>query len=216
MHRRQFTRTSLALAGAATAGTILTSSISAQTPDASPAASPASTPGVWESAEDNVTVEYDHEIFGNATTSGVTGEWCVLRVPDIDRFLSFIIKLEDKYPTSEEELRDYVENSDELEVTDEEVEIERLTTTEGNGAFGLLYTAPTDAAPDNWNYSEFIPAVAGEHRTIQCWINSRRSKLDRELVTSAISSVMINGEPAIRAIEIEELMNQVEAIEVAE
>lgn len=217
MHRRQFTRTSIALGAAATAGAAITSPLAAQTPETSgtPAASPASsTPGIWESAEDKVTIEYNHEVFGDATTSGVTGEWCVLRVPDIDRFMSVIIKLEEKYPTDEAELKDYVETSDEFLGTEEGAEVERLEQTEGNGAYGVFYTAPTEAAPDTWGYDEFIPGVAGEHRTIHTWINSRRSKFDRELVESALSTLTINGEPVVRAIELEALLDSVEALEV--
>ncbi len=216
MHRRQFTRTSIALGAAATAGAAIASPLAAQTPETSgtPAASPAAASGIWESAEDNVTIEYDPEIFGEATTSGVTGEWCVLRIPDIERFVSIIIKLEEKYPTDEAELKDYVENSDEYLGTAEGVEVEKLELTEGNGAFGVFYTAADEAAPDTWGYDEFIPGVAGEHRTIHTWINSRRSKFDRELVESALSTLTINGEPAVRAIELETLLDSVEALEV--
>lgn len=207
MDRRNFTRTSLTIAGAASLGTLVTaSSVGAQTPNASPA------PTSWESAEDPITIEWDTEIFGEATTSGITGEWCVLRIEDIDRFLSFIIKLEDKYPTDEDELRDFVENDPELEYPDSE--ITRIETTEDNGAFGVLYQPELEAAPDTWSYSEFIPSEDGSHRTIQLWIASRVSKLDRELMEAAVSSVTINGEQAVRAIDVADLFDKVEEIEV--
>lgn len=211
MNRRTFNLTTLGLAGAASVGTLATvPSVSAQTPEASPSASPAAK--VWESAEDPVTVEWDTDVFGEASTSGVTGEWCVLRVQDIEHFLSFIIKLEDKYPTDDEALRDLVENDPELEYPD--TEITRLEVVEGNGAFGVLYQPALEHAPDTWSYSEFLPSEDGSHRTIQLWIASRVTKLDREMMEAAVGGVTINGEPAVRAIDVSELFDKVEAIEV--
>ncbi len=213
MDRRKFTHSSLTLAGAASLGTLVTAtSVGAQTPDASPAASPAATS--WESADDPITIEWDTEIFGEASTSGVTGEWCVLRIEDIDRFLSFIIMLEDEYPTDEEALRDLVENDPDLGYPDPETEITRVNVVEDNGAFGVLYQPELEHAMDTWSYSEFIPSEDGSHRTIHLWIASRVSKLDRELMETAVSSVTINGEQAVRAIDVADLFDQVEAIEV--
>lgn len=216
MDRRNFTRTTLSVAGAASLGTLITaSSVGAQTPDASPDASPSASPaaaGTWQSVEDPITIEWDTEIFGDGSTSGVSGEWCVLRIEDIDRFLSFIIMLEDKYPTDDEALRDLVENDEDLEYPD--AEITRLDVVEDNGAFGVLYRPALDHAPDTWSYSEFIPSEDGSHRTIQLWIASRVSKLDRELMEAAVSSVTINGEPAVRAIDVADLFDQIEAIEI--
>lgn len=212
MDRRNFTRASITLAGAASLGTLATTSVGAQTPDASPSASPAATS--WESAEHPVTITFDTEIFGEASTSGVTGEWCVLRIEDIERFLSFIIKLEDKYPTDPEALRDIVENDPELEYPDSE--ITRLEVVEDNDAFGVLYQPTLEHAPDTWSYSEFIPSEDGSRPTIQLWIASRVTKLDRELMETAVASVQINGEPAVRAIDVAELFDKVEAIEVEE
>lgn len=217
MHRRDFTRSTLTIAGAATAGTLVTTSLAsaAQTPasESTPAASPAVS-GQWQSAEDPITVTWDTEVFGEATTSGVTGEWCVLRIPDIDRFLSFIIMLEEKYPTDDEALRDLVENDPKMEYPLNETDVSRIEVVEDNGAFGVLYTAPSEATPDQWSYSEFIPSEDGSHRTIQIWIASRRSKLDREFMEAAVASVTINGEQAVRATDIAHLFDQVEAIEV--
>ena len=211
MDRRKFTQTSLTLAGAASLGTVATTAVvGAQTPDASPSATPKVM--IWESADDPITIEWDTEIFGGASTSGVTGEWCVLRIEDIEHFLSFIIMLEDKYPTDEEALRDLVENDPELEYPD--TEITRLDVVEDNGAFGVMYQPELEHAMDTWSYSEFIPSEDGSHRTIQLWIASRVSKLDREMMESAVSSVTINGEPAVRAIDVANLFDQVEAIEV--
>lgn len=211
MHRRRFTRAALAMGGAVSFGSVLSlQNAGAQTPVATPAAA-----GTWESADDPVTIKWDTDIFGEGSTSGVTGEWCVLRIEDIDRFLSFIIKLEDKFPTDPEELRDYVENDEDLDYPGEAENIFRLEVVEDNDAFGVLYQAELDAAPDTWSYSEFIPAADGEHRTIQIWIASRRSKLDRELMERAVSSVQINGQPAVRAIDVAELFDQVEEIEAA-
>lgn len=211
MNRRNFTRTSITLTGAASLGTFATAAtVGAQTPDSSPEAT--SKVMVWESVEDPVTIEWDTEIFGGASTSGVTGEWCVLRIEDIEHFLSFIIKLEDKYPTDQQALRDLVENDPELEYPD--AEITRLEVVEDNGAVGVLYQPELDYAPDTWSYSEYIPSEDGSHRTIQLWIASRVSKLDREMMETAVGSVTINGEQAVRAIDVAELFDKVEALEV--
>lgn len=211
MDRRFFTRASLTVAGATTLGNFTTAAtVGAQTPASSPEAT--SKVMVWESAEDPITIEWDTEIFGGASTSGVTGEWCVLRIEDIEHFLSFIIKLEDKYPTDGQALRDLVENDPELEYAD--TELTRLDVVEDNGAFGVLYQPEIEHAMDTWSYSEFIPSEDGSHRTIQIWIASRVSKLDREMMEPAVASVTINGEPAVRAIDVSDLFDQVESIEV--
>lgn len=213
MDRRNFTRTTLGLAGAASLGTFATvNTVGAQTPDASPSASPAA--NVWESAEDPITIEWDTDVFGEASTSGITGEWCVLRIEDIEHFLSFIIMLEDKYPTDLAALKDYVETDDELGYVGQDPEIERISVVEENDAVGVFYQPNLEHAMDTWSYSEFIPSEDGSHRTIHLWINSRVSKLDREMMESAVSSVTINGEPAVRAIDVADLFDQVEAIEV--
>lgn len=211
MDRRFFTRASLTVAGATTLGNVTTAAtVGAQTPASSPETT--SKVMVWESAEDPITIEWDTEIFGGASTSGVTGEWCVLRIEDIEHFLSFIIKLEDKYPTDSQALRDLVENDPELEYAD--TELTRLDVVEDNGAFGVLYQPEIEHAMDTWSYSEFIPSEDGSHRTIQIWIASRVSKLDREMMEPAVASVTINGEPAVRAIDVSDLFDQVESIEV--
>lgn len=225
MDRRSLTRASLALAGTIPLVALATSplGVHAQTPDTAGTPDTTGTPdaaatpgisGVWESADDPIVVEWDTAIFGDASTSGVTGEWCVLRIPDIDRFLSFIIKLEDNLPTSGDELKDFVENDPELDYPGEADNITRVEVAEGDGAYGVLYQVALDYATDTWSYSEFIPSPDGSHRTIQIWIASRRSKLDREFMESAVSSVMINGEQAIRAIDIADLFDQVEAMHI--
>lgn len=211
MDRRKFSLATVGLAGAASLGTLATvATVGAQTPDASPSASPVAK--VWESAEDPVTIEWDTDVFGEASTSGVTGEWCVLRIEDIEHFLSCIIMLEEKYPTDVEALRDHVENDPELEYPD--AEIASREVVEENGAVGVFYRPELEHAPDTWGYSEFIPSEDGSHRTIQIWINSRASKLDREMMEPAIAGITINGEPAVRAIEVADLFDKVEAIEV--
>lgn len=206
MNRRNFTRTSIALAG--TSSVLIAHNAVAQTPVATPSGS-----GVWESADDPITIEWDMEIFGEATTSGVTGEWCVLRIEDIEHFLSFIIKLEEKYPTDLQALRDLVENDEELDYPEAAGKLNRLEIAEDNDAVGVLYQPELEAAPDTWSYSEFIPAPNGEHRTIQIWIASRTSKLDREMMEAAVASVTINGEPAVRAMDVTEMFDKVEALE---
>lgn len=210
MDRRNFTRTTFGVVGAASLGTVTT--VGAQTPDSSPAASPAATE--WVSAEDPITITWDTEIFSQSSTSNILGESCVLRIEDIEHFLSFIITIKDDYPTDDEALRDLVENDPELEFPD--TEITRIDVVEDNGAFGVLYQPEIDFAPDTWSYSEFIPSEDGSHRTIQLWIKSRVSKLDREMMEAAVSSVTINGEQAVRAIDVTDLFDQVETIEVAE
>lgn len=214
MNRRKFAQSSLGVAGAASTS-LIPSALFAQTPEnsATPSSSPVATPGVWTSADDPVTVEYDHEVFGDAETSGVTGEWCVLRIPDIDRFLSIIIKLEEKFPHQPEAMKDYIENDPELNYEGRDAEITRLSVVEDNDAVGVLYQVGLAEAPDTWAFTQFIPVDSLEERTIQVWVASRRSKLDREFMEAAVTSVLINGEPAVRAMDVSELFDQVEALE---
>lgn len=219
MHRRKFAQASFSLAAAASTGTLLARGAAAQTPDASPSASPSASPavaGVWESAEDPITIEYDSEIFGDASTSGLKGEWCVLQVPDIDRFMSVMIKLEEDLPATADEARDFVENDEELDYPMPEFPITRVEVVEDNDAFGALYTVENTAAPDTWVYVEMIPSEDADHRPIEILVQSRRTKLDRELHEAALNSLKINGEQAIRAIDIADLFDKVEAIEVEE
>lgn len=214
MDRRIFTRTSFAVAGAATLGAGVPAASFAQTPEGTATSgTPVASAGLWKSADDPVTIEFDAEIFGEAETTGVTGEWCVLRIEDIDRFLSMIIKLEDKYPHQEEAIRDYIENDPELSYEGQERELERISVVQDNGAFGVFYLAPQEGSEDTWAYTQMIPAEDRAHRTISVWVNSRRSKLDRELMEAAVSSVLINGEPAVRAMEVSDLFDEVEALE---
>lgn len=218
MDRRDFTRKTLKIAGAASAGTLFANSIaSAQTPDASPTSSPAASPaaesGTWESAEYPVTIEFDAEIFGDATTSGVTSEMCVLRIEDIDRFLSFIITLDSDLPTDLTELKDIVENDPELDYPNPDGELERIQVTEDNDAVGVLYHPVVEATPDQWSYTEYLTSEDSEIPTIHLWVASRTSKLDRELMETAVGSVMINGESAIRAIDVATLFDEIETLD---
>lgn len=214
MQRRSFAKVSLSLAATST-GAFFTRSMAAQTPDASPSASPTAA-GIWESADDPITIEYDTDFFGDAVTSGVKGEWCVLQIPDIDRFMSVMIKLEEDLPGTADEARDFVENDAELDYPLPEFPITRLDVVENNDAFGALYTVENTAAMDTWAYVELIPAEDEDHRPIEILVQSRRSKLDRKFHEAALNSLKINGDLAIRAIDIADLFDQVEALEVEE
>lgn len=216
MDRRKFTRSSIILAGAASAIPVASF---AQTPEgtASPAAStPVVTDGVWEGAENPVTIEYDQELFGPARSSGVTGEWCVLRIPDIDRFLAMIIKFEDKYPHQFEGAKDLLNSEEELNFDGRDAEITNVNFYEENGAIGRLDQVNLPEADDTWSYTQFIPSEDPAKRTSQVWITSRISKFDRELMEAAVGSVMIDGEPAIRALDVATLFDDVEALEAPE
>ena len=215
MNRRTFTRTSLAVSGAA----LIPAASFAQTPEssASPAAStPVVTDGVWQGAENPVTIEYDQEIFGDARSSGVTGEWCVLRIPDIDRFLAMIIKFEDKYPHQFEGAKDMLENGEELNFDGRDAEITNVAFYEENSAVGRLDQVVLPESDDTWSYTQFIPSEDQSTRTSQVWITSRLSKFDRELMEAAVGSVMIDGEPAIRAVDVAALFDEIEALNVPE
>ena len=215
MNRRTFTRTSLAVSGAA----LIPATSFAQTPEssASPAAStPVVTDGVWQGAENPVTIEYDQEIFGDARSSGVTGEWCVLRIPDIDRFLAMIIKFEDKYPHQFEGAKDMLENGEELNFDGRDAEITNVAFYEENSAVGRLDQVVLPESDDTWSYTQFIPSEDQSTRTSQVWITSRLSKFDRELMEAAVGSVMIDGEPAIRAVDVAALFDEIEALNVPE
>ena len=215
MNRRTFTRTSLAVSGAA----LIPAASFAQTPEssASPAAStPVVTDGVWQGAENPVTIEYDQEIFGDARSSGVTGEWCVLRIPDIDRFLAMIIKFEDKYPHQFEGAKDMLENGEELNFDGRDAEITNVAFYEENSAVGRLDQVVLPESDDTWAYTQFITSEDQSTRTSQVWITSRLSKFDRELMEAAVGSVMIDGEPAIRAVDVAALFDEIEALNVPE
>lgn len=218
MNRRNFARTSLALTGAAMipVSTLAQDAVSVSTPAASPDASTPVASGVWEGVENDVTIEYDPEVFGDATTSGVTGEWCVLRIPDIDRFLAMIIKFEDDFPHQYEGAKDLLATDTEMNFEGREAEITNVATYEENGALGKLDQVVLPEADDTWSYLQFIPSEDPGKRTSQVWITSRISKLDREFMEAGVGSVMIDGEPAIRAVDVAALFDAVEALEAPE
>lgn len=166
---------------------------------------------IWNS---DVTVGWDPSLFQDPISAGTENyPSVILRAPGPRNLLNTWVSVHFAWTESPDEIRDYVENDPDLMYGLDGTDNQRFIVAEDNDAFGVLYRPVYLGKADTWSYEEISPGD-DSRPTVHLWLSGIRSAFDRDIVGDALSSLTIDDDASVKAVDLDELLDTIEKMDV--